>query len=188
MFRKIVGIILILIGLIGVSCSLMFRHNGESDSKKQVENFISNASFENREFPYEEEFVDGVVGVITIPAIDLEYTIAVGTTDEILKKSIGYFEGTALPGEEGNFCIAGHRNSSYAKFFNRLDELKNGDLIYIKTQYNSYIYEVYRSVIIDETKTDILASDNEGSIITLITCTNGYKPKNRIVVQGKLIS
>lgn len=126
-----------------------------------------------------------VVAVLTIPAINIKYPVVSGTDPETLKHSLGYFEGTALPGQTGNFAVAGHRNSSYARYFNRLDEIKKGDEIIVETRSNKYVYSVTEVFKVHKNQTDVLNQTKDKSI-TLITCTNGYKPKYRIIVKGKL--
>ncbi|MBI5027394.1 MAG: class E sortase, partial [Actinobacteria bacterium] len=55
-----------------------------------------------------------------------------GTTSDVLARGIGHYTGTALPGEVGNFAMAGHR-TTYGKPFNRIAELKKGDVVLVET-------------------------------------------------------
>ena len=74
--------------------------------------------------------------ILRIPSIDSENVISEGTDKEALSKSLGHEIGTALPGTEGNCVIAGHRNYTFGKYFNRLDEVKVGDEITAKIDEN----------------------------------------------------
>lgn len=67
------------------------------------------------------------LGVLTIPKIDLSVVIGQGVDDGTLRYAVGHFDGTALPGTAGNCCVAGHRNYTWGKFFNRLNEVTVGD-------------------------------------------------------------
>ena len=60
-----------------------------------------------------------VFGVIRIPRFGDDYARPVleGTGLEILSQGVGHYSGTALPGELGNFAVAGHR-TTWAKPFN----------------------------------------------------------------------
>jgi len=70
--------------------------------------------------------------------------IAEGTDARVLSKyGIGHYEGSALPGQLGNFAIASHRDIDGAAFQN-IDQLDVGDSVYLETQDGWYKY-VYRS-------------------------------------------
>ncbi|WP_425266382.1 class E sortase [Amycolatopsis coloradensis] len=72
---------------------------------------------------------------------DFNFTIQEGTTEAALEVGPGHYKGTALPGEPGNFAIAGHRVGKGAPF-NDLDNLTSCDQIIIETQTDFYIYKV----------------------------------------------
>lgn len=191
---KILGYSLLVIGLVGIGSSFYIGYIGEKHNKELINNFEwDNALEVDSTIDISEEdstdkknqFASNVIAIINIPKVDIRYPVVEGTTADILKKSLGHFEGTALAGEVGNFCVAGHRNSSYAKYFNRLDEVNVGDEIIVETRTNKYTYIVNKTFKIHESETDVLDQTDEKKI-TLITCTNGYKPKYRIVVQGIL--
>ena len=79
---------------------------------------------------------------ITIPKIELEYVVLEGTDSATLKKGAGHESVTPLPGEEGRCTISGHR-TTYGAPFNRVDELEEGDLIYLETLDNkTFVYSV----------------------------------------------
>ena len=191
---KILGYSLLVIGLVGIGSSFYIGYIGEKHNKELINNFEwDNALDVDSTIDISEEdstdkknqFASNVIAIINIPKVDIRYPVVEGTTADILKKSLGHFEGTALAGEVGNFCVAGHRNSSYAKYFNRLDEVNVGDEIIVETRTNKYTYIVNKTFKIHESETDVLDQTDEKKI-TLITCTNGYKPKYRSVVQGIL--
>ena len=54
-----------------------------------------------------------------------------GTTAEVLDSlGLGPYPGTAMPGEEGNFAVAGHRQTDGA-VLDHIDALQEGDRITI---------------------------------------------------------
>jgi sortase A len=90
------------------------------------------------------ELVDGkAFARIHIPAFgaDFNFTIQEGTTEAALEVGPGHYKGTALPGEPGNFAVAGHRVGKGAPF-NDLDNLSSCDQIVIETQTDFFIYQV----------------------------------------------
>ncbi|HET8642836.1 MAG TPA: class E sortase [Pseudonocardiaceae bacterium] len=78
-----------------------------------------------------------------IPAFgtDFVFTVLEGTTETTLEAGPGHYNDTALPGEPGNFAVAGHRVGKGAPF-NDLDLLRSCDAIVIETQTDWYIYRV----------------------------------------------
>lgn len=78
-----------------------------------------------------------------IPAFgpDYVYTVLEGTTDEILEAGPGRYVDTALPGEPGNFAVAGHRVGKGAPF-NDLDLLSSCDAIVVETMDQWFVYRV----------------------------------------------
>jgi sortase A len=64
---------------------------------------------------------------------DFHFTVLEGTTDKILEAGPGHYKGTALPGEPGNFSVAGHRVGKGAPF-NDLDLLESCDAIVVETK------------------------------------------------------
>ena len=74
-------------------------------------------------------------------ASDYHFTIVEGTNDADLEKGPGHYVGTALPGQVGNFAVAGHRVGKGEPFLN-LDQLQPGDAVVIETVTNWYVYTV----------------------------------------------
>jgi sortase A len=72
---------------------------------------------------------------------DFAFTIVQGTDGASLEKGPGHYVGTALPGQKGNFAIAGHRVGKGEPFLN-LDHLKPGDDVIIETKTSWYVYVV----------------------------------------------
>ncbi|GLY70908.1 hypothetical protein Atai01_75270 [Amycolatopsis taiwanensis] len=90
------------------------------------------------------ELIDGrAFAKIYIPSFgaDYHFTIQQGTDDKSLGIGPGHYKGTALPGEPGNFAVAGHRVGKGAPF-NDLDLLSSCDAIVIETQTDFFVYRV----------------------------------------------
>ncbi|MFE9744241.1 class E sortase [Saccharothrix saharensis] len=72
---------------------------------------------------------------------DYKFSIVEGTTDKDLEIGPGHYKGTALPGDPGNFSVAGHRVGKGAPF-NDLDLLNSCDAIVVETQTQWFVYRV----------------------------------------------
>jgi sortase A len=92
---------------------------------------------------------DGVANLY-IPRLGTDYawTIVEGSTvptDSQLTKGPVHYGATQLPGQAGNFAIAGHRVGKGEPFLN-LDKLKPGDPVIVETATTWYVYCVVGTV------------------------------------------
>lgn len=78
-----------------------------------------------------------------IPALgaDYRFTIIHGTTDADLEIGPGHYVGTALPGQPGNFAVAGHRVGKGAPF-NDVDLIQSCDAMLVETNTSWYVYRM----------------------------------------------
>jgi len=127
---------------------------------------------------------DDAIGVIQIPKIGVDQAVVEGVGVEDLKKGPGHYPGTPLPGEAGNAAIAGHR-TTYGAPFNRLDELKQGDPITVRTRAGIFRYEVSESSVVSPDQVSVLdpTPDNR---ITLTTCNPKYSAAERLIIVAVL--
>jgi sortase A len=86
------------------------------------------------------------IGVLYIPRLgqDFHFTIVEGSavpTDSQLEKGPAHYRNTALPGQIGNFAVAGHRVGKGEPFLN-IDKLRSGDTVIVETKSWWYVYQV----------------------------------------------
>jgi sortase A len=123
---------------------------------------------------------------ITIPRIELEYIVQESTDRETLKKAAGHEPVTPLPGEEGRCTISGHR-TTYGAPFNRVDELEEGDLIYLESLDDRlYTYAVQGIEIVKPTDVWILEGTGKKELL-LTACHPKYSAAQRLVVIAELV-
>jgi sortase A len=72
---------------------------------------------------------------------DFVFTVLEGTGESVLETGPGHYPGTALPGQPGNFAVAGHRVGKGAPF-NDLDLLSSCDAIVVETIDQWFVYRV----------------------------------------------
>ena len=123
--------------------------------------------------------------LLRISKINLEEAVREGSTRGVLSSALGHVENTALPGEDGNCCIAGHRNYVFGKYFNRLGEIAPGDVIELETKDSLYQYEVVSTEVVEPEEVGVLAYA-EGKNLTLITCTPFMVGTHRLIVHAVL--
>jgi sortase A len=125
------------------------------------------------------------LAVLTIPDIDLEVAVREGVGSSSLRYSVGHYAPSALPGELGNCVILGHRNYTYGQFFNRLDELAEGDTILLERAGAVYIYAVTEKFVVEPSDTYVL-DPSDDAMLTLITCTPIRIATHRLIVRCAL--
>jgi sortase A len=133
---------------------------------------------------------NNLVGRLYIPKIDKEWVVVNGVRPQDIKYAPGHYPETALPGQVGNFSVAGHR---IKKIFWRLDELKAGDVIGVETQTNWYVYRVTGHEIVKPSAVEVVAPvpDKPGqkatqAVLTLTTCNPKFNNYQRLIVHAQL--
>ena len=110
-----------------------------------------------------------LVGRIEISRIGLTAMIEEGDSGKTLRRAVGHLPGTALPGQQGNVVIAGHRDT----FFRPLRKIHEGDEITLTTFDGSYRYRVDFTEVVGSQDTEVL-DHSAGAILTLVTCYPFY--------------
>ena len=114
-----------------------------------------------------------------------------GVTLADLQRGPGHYPGTALPGNKGNFAVAGHRTTYGAPFFN-LDQLRKNDEVLVTTRAGEkFTYRVRSQEIVSPSDTWVIEPDPLKSgkrMLTLTTCNPRFSNAERLVVFAELVS
>ena len=112
---------------------------------------------------------------------DEKVNIAYGVEESILKKTPGWLENSAEPGEEGVCVVYGHRNRNHLR---ALKGVEIGDTITVETADNSYAY-VVESIRIMDADDELTIPTTDGKQLMLSTCYpfhySGRAPQKYIV-------
>jgi sortase A len=134
------------------------------------------------------------LGQMLIPRFGADYNFGVygGTTRArtLDKLGIGIYTDSKMPGEVGNFALAGHR-TTWGKPFNQLDKLQINDAIVVETADGWYTYRFRTLEYVKPTQTEVLADVPQmpgvatgERYITLTACSPLYSLAERIVAYG----
>lgn len=135
------------------------------------------------------------IGLLYIPRLrdkvwGLPIVDGVGARE--LSLGVGHYPSTELPGELGNFAIAGHR-ATHGEPFAYFERLKTGDLVYVRTQQGWFEYQLFEQKKIKESETWVLADSPDGleiaegsALITLTTCDPRWNSYQRWAWWGVL--
>ena len=184
--KRIIGKLLILVGILTIGTVVYTNYKTNQINKAFVREYKNNTK--NIDTKKDEYEIGDVIGVLNIPKINLEVAIKRGITNEILKDSVGHFENTAMPGEYGNFSVAGHRAYTTNKFFSNLDEVEIGDELKVLFENKTHKYVVNSIEVVTPDKVEVIDStDRNNKEITLVTCTPKYVGSHRLIVKGTYI-
>jgi sortase A len=130
--------------------------------------------------------IGDVIGSLWIPRLKRTIDIVQGTGTKELKKGVGHYVGSVLPGVSDNSVLAGHRDS----VFRNLGDVKLGDLMTVRTDYGVFVYEVHKIRIVKADDKTVIVPTSD-SVLTLSTCYPfrfvGNAPKRYIVQAGLVI-
>ena len=148
--------------------------------------------------------------VLHIPRLGDDYSRVVveGTAQVQLAQGPGHYLDTAMPGQEGNFAVAGHRVGRGSPFLD-LDRLRPGDAVVVETAANWFTYRVLGDPasgdfgtdpsgipgreIVRPTDTGVIAPTpggvdgaTSGAYLTLTTCHPKYSAAQRLIIHARL--
>ena len=131
----------------------------------------------------------GIMGSIEIPKINVNLPIYHGTEDEVLSNGIGHIQGTSLPvGGNNTHCVlTGHRGLPSSKLLVRLDEIKEGDLFFIRVCNKTLAYKVSDIQIVLPDDVSSLQIKSDEDLVSLVTCTPYGINNKRLIVTGKRV-
>ena len=145
----------------------------------------------------------GALALLTIPRLGSRWVqpVVAGSADggraigaRDLARGVVHYPGTALPGQVGNFAVAGHRATNGEPFAD-LDRLDRGDEVLVETREGRYTYAVTGSEIVAPTRVDVLAPvprrpgvPPDRARMTLTTCHPRYGSTSRLIVHTELVA
>jgi sortase A len=138
-----------------------------------------------------------LLGRVEISRLGVSAIVREGVGTQTLSTAVGHIPSTSLPGQDGNFAIAAHRDT----LFRALKDIRTGDLVTFQSAAGSYTYQVAATKVVKPSDVSVLRSDGGGLIpvkagqqgadklLTMITCYPFYyvgsAPK-RFIVEARL--
>jgi sortase A len=125
-----------------------------------------------------------------IPRLNKRWVVVEGTTLSDIEYAPGHYAYTALPGQIGNFSVAGHRSP---QIFWDLDKMKKGDLIIVETQLRFYTYKVTENKITSPYALDEVYqvppgyNNKPNRYLTLTTCNPKWDNFQRLIIHAVFI-
>ena len=130
---------------------------------------------------------NGVMGYVEIPSINVHLPIYHGESEDVLTKGAAHLEHTSFPigGESTHVCISAHCGYPTQKFFDDIDELENGDEIYIYVLDRTLKYTVTGTDVVEPDDSSKLEVVQGKDLLTLVTCTPYGVNSHRLLVHAE---
>jgi LPXTG-site transpeptidase (sortase) family protein len=125
-----------------------------------------------------------------IPRLGKQWIVVQGVTPGDIRFAPGHYPTSAMPGQTGNFSVAGHRTPA---IFWDLDKIHNGDDMVVETKDTWYVYKTSQIEIVSPHAVQVVAPvpNQPGKkptqqMITLTTCNPKFNNYQRLIVHGVL--
>jgi sortase A len=125
-----------------------------------------------------------------IPAMASHWVVVQGVAPANIEYAPGHYPDSALPGQVGNFSVAGHRSPA---IFWDLDTVSKGDAIVVETRDTFYVYRVTETLIVLPTAVEVVApvpgkpgATPTDAMLTITTCNPKWDNNQRLIVHAKL--
>ncbi|SDS08109.1 class E sortase [Agrococcus carbonis] len=150
------------------------------------------------EMPAEAAVADRAsFAVMYIPRLgQFERVVGEGTSRAVLdslEQGLAHYSASAMPGQLGNFAVAGHRNGQGGPF-THLDEMRIGDRIYVKTAEAWYVYEFRNHEYVAPTGVGVVEpvpqqpqTPADGRYLTLTTCNPEWSSAGRLIAYATFV-
>ena len=161
---------------------LITEHNRqiyESGQTVQDPFTYSQDSFNLSYFGFDEE----MIGFITIPRVDIELPVYMGTNRENLNRGLAHVTYTSLPigGAGTNAVIAG--DLGRLAMLRDIDQLEIGDVIEMTNFYETITYSIIDIRHIYPTQTDALTVQSGRDLISLLAYRPGYSQRYLVLAE-----
>lgn len=136
------------------------------------------------------DFGDGIMASVEIPSIGVDLPVRHGADSYALDNGLGHLHGTSLPvgGKNTHSVITGHTGVADKALFTRLNELRKGDVFYVRVAAQTLAYKVERIRKVDPDDLRDVRIQPGRDLVTLVTCTPIFLNTYRLLVTGERVS
>jgi sortase A len=198
--RRALGVLTILMAFAGTALLTyplvtdIWAKSRQNNLNKEIRSRQAIELYKKRDIP-----IGGALTRLKVPSFggcrscpDIDVVVVEGISGNALRAGAGHYPTTALPGDQGNVAIAGHR-TGFGEPFRHLDKLRQGDKVVLETPIGTYTYEVmapiegHKNPWITNPKDLSVISPTLEAVLTLTTCDPPHTSKNRLIVRARLV-
>ena len=116
--------------------------------------------------------VNQVIGYIEIPDMKVKLPLLIGASEENLAKGAGILSETSMPvgGENTNSVIAAHRGWKGSPYFQYIENMKQGSIVYLHTLWETRVYKTVDVKIVDFFDLNSILIQEGRDMVTLMSC------------------
>ena len=189
------GSLLILFGICLFAFPYLYNQYQNKQEELKIEQFFVEekepvvSEDDNSTINVSESQTDPFIAVLEIPTIHLKNGLYdINSKNNTVSKGIQIIKESDMPDVvNGNFILASHSGTGRIAYFNKLNQLRIDDKVYVYYDHIKYIYQIIRinNVVKDGTiEIERLKTNN---MITLTTCSQSDKGKQLILI-GQLVN
>lgn len=135
-----------------------------------------------------------LIGYIEIPDMkNLRLPLYLGASPEHLAKGAAVLSQTSMPigGVDTNCVISGHRGYNGSAFFQHIDRLQVGSMVYVTNPWETLKYQVVSMQVVQPTNVDSVFIQDGKDMLTLVSChpyVIGGGPERYLVFCERVLS
>lgn len=123
---------------------------------------------------------------MSVPSLGQQWIVVEGTSLADIATAPGHYSFSAMPGQKGNFAVAGHREKG---LFWDLDRIKIGNEIIVETRRGTFTYVVTRNFVTSPQSWPEVSATPPGfkagsKVLTLTTCNPKWANYQRLVIHA----
>jgi len=129
----------------------------------------------------------GIIGYVTVPALEITLPIYSGTSESSLARGAGLLEGSSLPigGAGRHTVLSAHRGLPESRLFRNLDRLSPGDTFTVTVLGKELCYQAEQILVVLPWDTSALLPQEGEDLCTLLTCTPYGINSHRLLIRGR---
>ncbi len=173
---------------------LIIHENNQMEYRQPGTSAAPTGSYSQSELQYKSSKAFAIsIPRLGISDLTITHPEDAGTSEGLvapLQTGVGHL--FAFPGRDGKVMVYGHSSgyawdvSEYTKIFRRVNELQNGDRVYVTFDGTLYIYEVTRQQVINPS--DVTPFMGNGEELILYTCWPPDSIDTRLLVHAKPVA
>lgn len=115
---------------------------------------------------------DDVIGYIEIPDMKVRMPLYLGASSDNLAKGAAVLSETSMPigGESTNCVIAGHRGWRGSAYFQYIENMEVGSMVYVTNPWETLTYTVTGTKVVNPDEKDAVMIQEGKDMVTLISC------------------
>jgi sortase A len=110
--------------------------------------------------------IKDIIGILEVPRLHKELPIVEGTSENMLKKGVGHYTSSALPGQHNQIVLSGHRDTVFRQF----GELRKGDELIVSLKSGKFLYVIDHMKIVKADDRTVIHPTKQKEELVLTTC------------------